>query len=111
MACTDDGVDCDEVLSQVYEYLHQELDSEGVERVQQHLDACGFCLRQYGLEREVQDLIARSCGCSPAPENLRRRIIERITQVRVSGGGATATGTFYAETSYTSSNATMDPER
>lgn len=100
MACIDDGVDCDEVLSEVYEYLHEELDRERMEQVRNHLERCGHCLQQYGLEQEVQTLIARSCGCSTAPEALRQRIVKRITEIRFSGRGGSDPGTLYSETTY-----------
>jgi mycothiol system anti-sigma-R factor len=101
MSCIGDGADCAEVLDQVYDFLHHELDDAHSARIQQHLDECGFCLRQYGLEQEVQHLIARSCGCSTAPEALRARIIERITHIRVTGTGITGTAAFVSETTVT----------
>ena len=73
MSCADDA-DCAEVLDKVYEYLHDEMDSDRAEQIRLHLDDCSSCLRQFGLEKSVQELIARSCGCTDAPESLRRRI-------------------------------------
>ncbi len=93
MSC--ENADCGEVLAEVYEYLHHELDAERREEVQRHLDDCGDCLRDYGLEEEVQELIRRSCG-SPAPAELRTRIMQRITEVRITGPGTTAS--FVSET-------------
>lgn len=111
MACIDDGVDCDEVLSEVYEYLHDELDHERMEQVRSHLERCGHCLQQYGLEREVQALIARSCGCSTAPDSLRQRIVQRITEIRVTSRGVSATGAFYSETTMSVTQGPLDHER
>ena len=87
MSC--ESADCGEVLSEVYEYLHHELDNERRAQVQRHLDDCGDCLRDYGLEQEVQELIKKSC-CSPAPTELRTRIMQRITEVRFSSPGGSA---------------------
>lgn len=86
MSCGDPhDVDCTEVLDQVYEYLHHELDESKLAKIQQHLDECSPCLQQYGLEQAVRDLVLRACSCQSAPESLRLTIMSRITQVRVEG--------------------------
>ncbi len=83
MSCGDPhDVDCSEVLDQVYEYLHRELDETHQQSVRQHLDECGHCLAEYGLEEAVRDLVFRSCPCEQAPESLRVSILARITEIR-----------------------------
>lgn len=82
------GMDCDEVLAQVYEYLDGELDNASVALVKKHLDACSPCLREVGLEESVKKLVARSCGCLSAPDHLRVQVLQRITSIRVSRGQA-----------------------
>jgi hypothetical protein len=57
---------CTEVLDQVYSYL----------------DECGPCLREFGLEEAVKRLVAKHCGCDPAPADLRAKILVRIREVR-----------------------------
>lgn len=76
------GVDCSEVLDDVYDYLHDELDEAKAAAIHQHLDECGHCLREYGLEEAVRDLVSRACPCSPAPDTLRASILLRISTVR-----------------------------
>lgn len=78
-------VDCSEVLGDVYDYLHAELDPGRRAAIKRHLDDCSPCLEEYGLEQIVRDMLHRSCHCTPAPENLRSAIITRITQIRVEG--------------------------
>jgi mycothiol system anti-sigma-R factor len=63
---------CDEVLARVY----------GCGEVKQHLDECGPCLREYGLEEAVKKLVGKSCGCDPVPTDLRSKVMTRIRQVR-----------------------------
>ncbi len=75
--------DCSEVLDRVYEYLDGEMTHEDVVRVRQHLEECGPCLREHELDRMLKALVRRSCGGEPAPEDLRRRILLEITQVRI----------------------------
>jgi mycothiol system anti-sigma-R factor len=73
---------CDEVLARVYSYLDGELDQGGCGEVKQHLDECGPCLREYGLEEAVKKLVGKSCGCDPVPTDLRSKVMTRIRQVR-----------------------------
>jgi mycothiol system anti-sigma-R factor len=75
------GMDCNEVLADVYLYLDDESDVEARSRIRMHLDDCAPCLRRFGLEQDVKSLVARSCGGDRAPVNLKDRIRGRLTQV------------------------------
>ncbi|MDX6242337.1 MAG: hypothetical protein QOE76_60 [Frankiales bacterium] len=75
--------DCREVLDKVYLYLDSEADEHDCSAIKQHLDECGPCLRQYGLEQHVNAMVARSCGAEVAPEALKMRVLARIQQVRI----------------------------
>lgn len=74
-------VDCADVIEAVYLYLDGELSGENIDTIRQHLDECSPCLREYGIEREVKLLIARSC-CEQAPESLRTAVVQRLQAVR-----------------------------
>ncbi len=76
-------VPCSEVLDQVYVYLDGEIGPDECAKIREHLDECGPCLRQYGLDQAVKALVARSCGCDLAPEELRAKVLTRIREVRV----------------------------
>ena len=73
---------CIEVLERIYAYLDGELDDSNRWKVRQHLDECGPCLREYGLEDAVKRLIRKHCGCDPAPADLRAKVLVRIQEVR-----------------------------
>jgi mycothiol system anti-sigma-R factor len=75
------GLDCDDVLRDVYLYLDDETDADLRNRIRQHLDGCAPCLKQFGLEQDVRSLIARCCGGDLAPQTLRERISTRITEI------------------------------
>jgi len=77
------ATDCSEVLAKVYDFLDGEVTDADRTRIVEHLDECGPCLRQYGLEQAVKSLVHRSCGCPPAPERLRVQIVARIRQISV----------------------------
>jgi len=77
------GLDCDEVLRDVYLYLDDETDDAARDRIKAHLDGCGPCLRQFGLENDVRSLVARCCGGDQAPVTLRQRISVKISELSV----------------------------
>ena len=84
MSCGDPhGVPCSEVLEQVYVYLDGEIGPDEIAKIREHLDECGPCLRQYGLDQAVKALVARSCGCDLAPQDLRAKVLTRIREVRI----------------------------
>jgi mycothiol system anti-sigma-R factor len=84
MSCGDPhDVDCVEVIEAVYLYLDGEIDETHRIEVRDHLDDCGPCLRQYGIEQEVKALVARSCGGDSAPDALKARLRAKLAEVRI----------------------------
>jgi mycothiol system anti-sigma-R factor len=77
------NIDCGDVIKDLYLYLDDETDSGLRDRIRAHLNGCGPCLKQYGLEQDVRALVARCCGNDLAPESLRDRISVRITEITV----------------------------
>ncbi len=77
----DDEVDCREVLSDVYVFLDNELDETQRARIKEHLDDCYPCLRKFGIEQEVKELLARKCGGDLAPSTLRTNLKIRLSEV------------------------------
>lgn len=82
----DEEVDCGEVLARVYSFLDNELDEADYEQVRQHIDDCAPCLREFGIEQEVKTLVARKCGCDPAPGGLREKVLSRLREVSAEYG-------------------------
>lgn len=74
---------CGLVLQRVYEYLDGELELADLADISQHLDECGPCLREYGVEDEVKALVRRACAEEQAPSGLRDRVLLRIRTVSV----------------------------
>lgn len=75
-------VPCTQVLDRIYAYLDGELDDSDCAQVRKHLDECGPCLREYGLEGVVKRLVQKHCGCEPVPSDLRAKVMVRIQEVR-----------------------------
>ena len=85
MSCGDPhDVDCREVIRQVYLYLDGEIDHHNRDEVKTHLDECGPCLQEFGIEQEVKALVSRCCGGDIAPEQFRRKLVAKLAEVRVS---------------------------
>jgi mycothiol system anti-sigma-R factor len=77
--------DCREVLAEVYLYLDLECANGRREVIQRHLDECLPCLREYGIEQEVKQLVGRCCGAETAPAELRERLRRKLAEL-VTGG-------------------------
>jgi mycothiol system anti-sigma-R factor len=75
-------VPCVEVLARVYSYLDGEIEQAGCAQIRQHLDECGPCLREYGLEEAVKRLVHKHCGQEAVPTELRAKVLGRIQAVR-----------------------------
>jgi mycothiol system anti-sigma-R factor len=78
-----DEVDCSSALLQVYQYLDGEMDADDCARIREHLAQCGPCLKEYDVDQMLKMLVRRSCGCEPAPMQLRMQIMARITTITV----------------------------
>ena len=76
--------DCGEVLGRLDEFLDSELDSASAAQIQLHLDECAPCLTEFDLVHIVKLLVFRSCPYEPAPDHVRVRVVQRISEVRIS---------------------------
>jgi mycothiol system anti-sigma-R factor len=74
---------CADVLARVYEFIDHELAEADCSKIREHLDECGPCLREFGLDQLVKDVVSRACACEPPPEDLRSKVMGRIRQVQV----------------------------
>jgi len=74
--------DCSEILERVFVFIDNELEEADCAKIQQHLDECGPCLREYDLETHVKALVKKSCS-EHAPETLRDKVLLSIRQVQV----------------------------
>jgi mycothiol system anti-sigma-R factor len=75
--------ECREVLTEVYLYLDLECSETRRDMIRVHLDECSPCLREFGIEQEVKQLVARCCGAEKAPEALRQRLRAKLADLVV----------------------------
>jgi mycothiol system anti-sigma-R factor len=73
--------DCRDVIDEVYLYLDLECDEGRRQLITTHLNECTPCLREFGIEQEVKDLVSRCCGGEKAPEALRERLRARLNEI------------------------------
>ena len=97
--------DCAEVLAQVWLFLDHECDESRRALLARHLEECGPCLAEYGIDEKLKRLLATKCGGEHAPDGLKDRLRRQIrfamleqTDVTVESGPA---GTTVEAVSYT----------
>jgi mycothiol system anti-sigma-R factor len=80
------ATDCREVLQEVYLYLDFECTEQRRQLIRAHLNECSPCLREYGIEQEVKALVNRCCGSETAPSELRARLRDKLTELKLRTG-------------------------
>ncbi|HYS39198.1 MAG TPA: mycothiol system anti-sigma-R factor, partial [Pseudonocardiaceae bacterium] len=75
--------DCSQVIAEVWLLLDHECSAERRRKLEQHLDECGPCLEQFGIEEHLKALLARKCGGEHAPDALKEKLRASIRQVVV----------------------------
>ncbi len=79
MSCGDHHeTNCAEVLAQVWLFLDQECDADRRALLARHLEECGSCLAEYGIDEQLKALLARKCGGEHAPDGLKDRLRDQI---------------------------------
>lgn len=73
--------DCREVLGEVWLFLDDECDQERRRLLKRHLDECGPCLEEFGIEGHLKALLARKCGGDHAPDGFKQRLRESIRDI------------------------------
>ncbi len=75
--------DCAAVMAEVWTLLDGECTPETRDKLRHHLEACPGCLRHYGVEERIKQLIAAKCGGEKAPEGLRQRLLLEIRRTTI----------------------------
>lgn len=75
--------DCAIVISQVWMLLDGEVTDETRDELRHHLDRCPDCLRHYGVEERIKNLIATKCSGETAPSYLVERVRMQITRTTI----------------------------
>ncbi|HXH23712.1 MAG TPA: mycothiol system anti-sigma-R factor [Vicinamibacterales bacterium] len=67
------GIDCEEALRRLFDYLDAELGSEPRRELEQHLERCRTCFSRLEFERRLKAHV-RQLGTEQVPAQLRARI-------------------------------------
>jgi mycothiol system anti-sigma-R factor len=67
------GLNCEEVIGKLLEYLDRELDAAAQLEVERHLETCRGCFSRAEFERRLRARVVET-GDVKAPDSLRRRI-------------------------------------
>ena len=72
---------CQEIKQHVHEYLFNELTTEQLDYITEHIANCDSCDGEYGLEDAINRKVEEYCSVLP-PETLLDGIKERIRQIQ-----------------------------
>ena len=78
-----DHPDCAAVIAEVWTLLDGECTAETRDKLRHHLEECPACLRYYGVEEQIKNLIAKKCSGEKAPETLRQRLMIEISRTTI----------------------------
>ena len=67
-------MNCDECVQVMWQYLDGELDHASSSKLLQHLEQCRSCLSLAESERQLKEMVHRSCARDQAPTALRDRL-------------------------------------
>jgi mycothiol system anti-sigma-R factor len=81
MSCGPGDAECREVLAEVWLFLDNECNQERRALLKRHLDECGSCLEEFGLEEHLKALLARKCGGDHAPDAFKQRLRQSIREI------------------------------
>ena len=74
-----DAANCNETIERLYHFMDGELTEERRLQIERHLDDCSPCVRVYGFEAELRQVIANRCR-DHVPDALRRRIAAALAE-------------------------------
>jgi mycothiol system anti-sigma-R factor len=82
-------ISCEEVLAEVEDYLHGELDSDRARVLAAHLSTCSPCWERAEFARKLKEIVRTKCRSEAAPEHLVVRIRRTIRREVTRGPGDT----------------------
>ncbi len=74
---------CASTMAHVDEFIDGELGARECEGVEAHLLACPNCRAAYQRELDLKNMVRKACACRGVPDELKDRVLTRISQLRV----------------------------
>lgn len=75
------GLECEEALARIYEYLDGELEPEARERIHRHLEVCRRCYPRFDFERIFLDYVREKGLATDDAGRLRERVESLLEEV------------------------------
>ncbi len=66
------GHECDDALTNLYQYLDREIEATTTEVIRAHLEDCSGCLRSFDFEARLQIVVKERLAEDVPPEFLER---------------------------------------
>jgi anti-sigma factor (TIGR02949 family) len=80
-----DRYTCEEMLRRLDDYLDRELTPDEIRRVEQHLETCDACVREFGFEASVIHAVRVKLRQVEVPETLLDRVAMSLARERAGG--------------------------
>jgi anti-sigma factor (TIGR02949 family) len=82
-----DRYTCEEMLRRLDDYLDRELTPAEVRRVEEHLQDCEACVREFGFEASVVRTVRAKVREVEVPDTLLGRVSMALARERAGGNG------------------------
>jgi mycothiol system anti-sigma-R factor len=66
-------VNCKEALQKIYEFLDKDSDLP-LKEIEKHLDCCRHCWDRFEFEKQLKELVHKSCCKETCSDTLKKRI-------------------------------------
>lgn len=74
---------CNKILEVIYLYLDNEECTVERSLIATHLEECGPCYEEFGLEQLLKNLIGRACGPQSAPSTIYQKVTSQIADIQI----------------------------
>lgn len=71
---------CQEAVDKLYDYLDREIDEITAARIEKHLELCRLCCDHLEFEKNMKELVQKSCIQQKAPAFLKEKIQRALEQ-------------------------------
>jgi anti-sigma factor (TIGR02949 family) len=82
-----DRYTCEEMLRRLDDYLDRELTADEIRRVEEHLEDCEACIREFGFEANVITAVREKLRDVEVPQTLIDRVAMSLARERAGGSG------------------------
>ena len=80
------GSECDDLLHEVADFLHGELDAEETARLQRHLEDCPPCFETADFQAQLRQLLSKRCR-EQVPADFQARVVAMLQVQRSDSAG------------------------